>query len=256
MSGTADIARAMGLLIDIGGDATDITCVVMPGEPWSKARPRHTRQGRAYQLPEDKAAERRTREMLNQRLLQPMTGNVAMAAIFYRSSRHRIDADNMLKHIGDAATGVAWHDDSQVTAILGVVELDSERPRTVAAFAAHESTMTRGTDWTKPCQKCGKAFIVNPKYTMRKYCGSACAGRDYSLAEHVPCAHCGQPFRRRTTAQTLCSEDCRYAARRDQLRGQAQPMSRCLVCDKELTHRRGGSCRDCWRAQIASAVLS
>lgn len=242
-----ELVEAGRLVVAVGGDESDVQMLLIEGEPWSKARPRHTRNGRTYQKEDDRAAEMRTRNIFADKLLQPMTGNVALAAIFYRSSLHRIDADNMLKHVCDSANGVAWHDDSQVTAIVGVVELDRERPRTLIALAPHTSTMTRGTDWTKVCIRCGDTFVVNPKYTMRKHCGDECAGNRGALAEPVPCAYCGKPFRRRTTAQALCSETCRHDDRNGRRRASAKPLSQCSTCGVQLDHRRGGRCRACWK---------
>ena len=248
-----DLVTVIGLVIAAGGDDSDIRSVRIDGDPWSKGRPRHTRQGRTYTRPEDVAAEARTRTALANVVPEPMTGNVAMAAIFYRPNRQRIDADNMLKHICDSATGVIWHDDSQATAVLGVVELDAEHPRTLLAFAPHDSTLGRGTDWTHNCVVCSAPFVVNPRYTMRRFCGDACAATVRSpLAAPVPCAQCASPFRRKTSAQTMCSKACRDTSRQNAPRSNGKPYSRCGRCDTQLTHRRGGICRACFLTSPAA----
>lgn len=248
--GAEDLLRASSLVVAAGGDNYDVMLARLDGDPWSKSRPRHTRTGRTYSLPEDRDAEARTAARLREVAREPASGNVALACIFYRSNRQRIDADNLLKHVCDAANGVLWHDDSQVTAVLGVIELDPAHPRTVVAVAPHFSTLGRGADWTSICARCGREFVVNPKHTAAKYCGRDCSNqaRGHVLMEPVPCATCQQPFRRKTTAQRFCCMDCRSAALRGVPRERLDK-SRCLHCDRLLSHRRGGLCRDCWRTR-------
>lgn len=74
---------------------------------------------------------------------RPFTGNVGLVCLFFRPDRQRIDVDNLLKHVCDAANGVLWVDDTQCTAIAGVIGLDRDDPRTVIAVGVHESTMIR-----------------------------------------------------------------------------------------------------------------
>ena len=64
---------------------------------------------------------------------------------FYRSTRQVVDLDNLLKHLHDAAEGVIWVNDCQITA-YGVIELhlDREDPRTDLAVEIHSgASMTR-----------------------------------------------------------------------------------------------------------------
>jgi Holliday junction resolvase RusA-like endonuclease len=116
--------------------------VVIPGKPAVKSRPRFAR-GRAHSKPEDRAAETRTAWHLKAVVHQPLTGNVGIVCVFYRPDRRVVDADNMVKHVCDAANGVLWRDDSQCTAIAGVVELDAASPRTVIAIGGHNSSLIR-----------------------------------------------------------------------------------------------------------------
>lgn len=249
--GAEDLLRATQLVVAIGGSEHHVQTLRISGAPWSKARPRHTRTGVTYILPADRAAESRTRRTFAETFTKPLTGNVAVAAIFYRPDRQRIDADNLLKHVCDSATGPVWLDDCQVTAIVGIIELDPDCPRTVIAFAAHDSTLTRGSDWTNDCGWCGATFLVASNQPKKKYCGPACSvrgrgGLDLSLP--VPCKQCGEPFRRITTAQVMCSPACRVAAirGRNKARASDRPFSSCATCGAQLAHRRGGRCRVCW----------
>ena len=61
----------------------------------------------------------------------PMTGPVQVEAHFYRQTRGRVDLDNLLKAVLDAATEAGvWVDDSQVRRFTDVsVELGSKEPR-------------------------------------------------------------------------------------------------------------------------------
>ncbi|QFG09085.1 RusA-like Holliday junction resolvase [Mycobacterium phage ThulaThula] len=124
--------------------------LTIPGVPYAKSRPRFTRQGRAFHDPKDKNAERATAVYLRATVRRPYTGNVALACVFYRDTLRRIDADNLLKHVCDAANGVLWVDDCQCTAITGVIDLDRQHPRTVLAIAPHTSGMVRDLSQPKP----------------------------------------------------------------------------------------------------------
>lgn len=77
--------------------------------------------------------------------------------MFWRSSRQVVDLDNLLKHLLDAATGVCWVNDCQVTA-YGFTELrlDIENPRTWLQIRLdHEASLLRHYDPTT-----GKAIPV------------------------------------------------------------------------------------------------
>lgn len=252
----SDIYRAMELLRLVGGDPSKVTAVVMPGAPYSKSRPRFSRNGRTYVKAADRAAEDMTAWRLRQAIDQPSTGNVAMVCIFIRPNRQRIDVDNMLKHVCDAANGIVWLDDSQCTALLGVAELDEDNPRTIVAFTNHTSTLSRGSDATKDCERCGRPFNIVGITKGRKFCSKECSNLARSgswLVEPVPCAECGKSFKRITKTQKLCSPECRTAQIRGRNKGRGKPLSTCAECGKELAHTRGGRCRDCWRANPSGA---
>jgi Holliday junction resolvase RusA-like endonuclease len=127
---------------------------VLPWEPWPKTRPRISaaRPGKAprtHQDPEDKKAEDRTREFLRIEYAGPvLTTNVRLSVFFFRSSRQVVDLDNLVKHLEDAATGVLWVNDCQVTA-FGPTELhlDREHPRTHLWVEPHtDASLLRSYD--------------------------------------------------------------------------------------------------------------
>lgn len=144
-----DLAEGLGI---VRGDR--LAYVVIPGPPWSKSRPRFTRNGRTYQPAGDRDAEERTGSFLKKAVPEQFPGNVGMVCLFYRPNHQRIDADNLLKHVCDSGNGILWKDDSQCTGILGILELDAENPRTVVVVGEHTSTLTRGVDDTVPCAIC------------------------------------------------------------------------------------------------------
>lgn len=254
----SDVDRMLEMFSALNlGQSDSMAMVTVPGAPWSKSRPRFTKTGRSYAKPEDRDAEERTASYLKRVVKEPYPGNVGMACLFFRPNRQRIDADNLLKHVCDAGNGILWHDDSQCTAIMGVVELDADRPRTVVAIGEHVSTLKRGSDDTVDCRTCGKPIPLSSRMRGHapKTCSQKCrqASLGYpELAELVPCQECGRKFRRRVRTQKLCSETCRTDSIRNKAKRRWVPYSLCMDCGKELAHRRGGRCRDCWKSDVAA----
>lgn len=128
--------------------------LVLPWEPWSKMRPRISKavagkSRRTHQPKEDRDAEDRTREFLKANYPGPvLCTNVRLSVFFFRSSRQTVDLDNLLKHFEDAATGICWVNDCQVTA-YGPTELhlDRDAPRTHVWIEPHtEATLLRDYD--------------------------------------------------------------------------------------------------------------
>lgn len=176
-----DGERLMGLLRAMGCSRDAIaTLVIIEGEPWSKMRAQHARRGRhvmTYQPKEDEAAEAATGHQLRRAVDGPLTGNVAVAAIFYQSDRRTHDYDNFLKHVGDSGNKIVWLDDCQITAGAGIVELDADNPRMVIAIAPHVSSMKRGTDNVATCPACGEVFNLEGKPATVRFCGTTCAAK-------------------------------------------------------------------------------
>lgn len=260
--GDLDRALDMYQLLAAGGDDEEMLFTVLEGPPPSKARPRFGKGKRVYSTAEMRAAEEKTSWQIKRAMhgRGPMTGNVSLGCVFFRPNLQRIDADNLLKHICDAANGVLWIDDSQVTAVLGMVELDRDNPRTIMVVGKHTSTLKRGTDGAYPCAVCEKPILPSDSSGKNSVtCSPACATirKGYkSLAVEIPCPQCGVMFRRKTAAQKLCSETCRADSMTGRNRLRAVPRSRCLDCDAQLAHHRGGRCRGCWRASLKAHVSS
>lgn len=110
--------------------------VVIEGQPLPAARPRVTKKG-TYTPKPNRIHEEAVTWEIRLALRQPHKGtvtfseHVAVYVVFYRRDRHRVDADNLLKLVLDAATKAgAWHDDSQVTYFSVRLRVDPKRPRT------------------------------------------------------------------------------------------------------------------------------
>lgn len=240
---TDDLERAMQLLEALCPQHT-VNVVRLDGEPASKARPRFTSRGKPYTPVKTTEHENRIAERLEK--LDPYPGNVAIACIFYRSSRQRIDSDNMLKAVLDGATKAkVWEDDSQVTAVVGIVDYDPDNPRTIIGLGHHTNTgMTRGDDAKVACEACGKLFFPGGKRREHaRWCSRECAA---ILREPIQCPSCGRDFKRRSGNQKYCSGACRGSAqsRKASLRTHCSKGHE-LTKDNTYTHGNMRRCRKC-----------
>lgn len=207
----SDNERAKRLIEALCPMTDEMRFTVIAGAPHSKFRHRHTKSGRAYMLASDRNAERETAFWLKRICHSPLHGNLALGCVFFRPNRQRIDCDNMLKHVCDAANGVLWHDDSQVTTILGVVEYDPINPRTIVAIGQHESTLIR------------------------------------DIATPIDCAHCGKSFVRKKNGQSICSKACRSEWQVGRNRSRATVLDpKCQVCGAPVSRPEVQRCRSCW----------
>ena len=248
-SGPKQLAPALDLLAAIRsgreGDDDALIALVHPGEPVSKARARFTRHGHAYTPQRTSASEQSLayafRGVTKGRTLE---GNIAIVAVFYRATYQRVDADNLMKLVMDAATKArVWNDDSQVTAQAAVIELDHENPRTVIALGRTDSTMVRGArTYTKACARCGVEFTVDAKAYRRVYCKPKCA----QPRVKARCARCGTEFARGAAGQRYCSKKCVQA---DPLVRQkiaaSRPHATCVDCGGRVSRREYIRCSNC-----------
>ncbi len=98
------------------------------------------------------------------------------------------DADNILKAIGDALNGIAWHDDSQVATacVFKRYCLDGEREETmVEVTPMHNASVSISGD--------------EPEYAPRSCSASSCCGSGVKIAgsdegtHWYECLSCGKP---------------------------------------------------------------
>lgn len=137
----ADRDRALALLTALGG-VGEAAVLTIPGEPVPKPRARHG-HGQTFASAKQRDAEAVVGMALRGAFDRPLDGNVALVSLFFRSSRQRVDRDNLDKLVCDAANGILVADDCQITGGAQLLELDRDNPRTVLAVAGHESTLTR-----------------------------------------------------------------------------------------------------------------
>lgn len=231
-------------------DLTAAVVVTIEGEPRSKARPRFTSTGKPYSDPIQKANQEYLAACLLPHFPKPLAGNLAVAAVFYRSTRQPIDTDNMLKQLLDSGKNLCWGDDRQVTAVAGIAHLDRDRPRIEVAIAPHESTLIRYDAEPMACQKCGKGFTprhrspchgdVKPKYCSRK-CASHTRAED--LTAEANCRQCTNLFRRKYAGMVFCSDDCRLLSLNAKV---VRIKAVCMKCGKKVSRKEYRTCRDCW----------
>jgi Holliday junction resolvase RusA-like endonuclease len=142
-----DIMLALGrlrCLVQAEAQLGDAHGFAQLGAPVPKARARTVRGG-SYTPPRTKAAQEALAWAFKGACRRPpLSGNVALLAIFYRPDMQVLDTDNLLKMVLDAGTQAGmWKDDCQVTALAGLVEYDKAKPRTVVAWFPYVSTMQR-----------------------------------------------------------------------------------------------------------------
>lgn len=224
---------------------------VHEGAPVSKSRARWNRkQGRFYTPEKTQTAEEAMSWSFTTAVRErPWSGNVALAAVFFRPNQQRIDADNLMKLVLDAGTKAgAWSDDSQVTHQVSVIELDAARPRTVVALAPVTSTLDRGRDIELICEICKEPFIRDRILLARrrpKVCSKICLQTlRASKLTTARCARCGTKFQRRKAAQRYCSHPC--ALSHEGLLRRREP-SKCQVCGEAVSRPEYLNCNRCRR---------
>lgn len=114
-----------------------MTTLTIPGEPTPKGRPRFScikGKPHTYTPAKTLAAEQEIGWHLRSAHSGPaMTGDVHVAVTFYCKSKTS-DADNLLKCLLDAANGIVFEDDRQVTSVHLKLIRVAKDPHTVVQF--------------------------------------------------------------------------------------------------------------------------
>lgn len=247
----SDIERGRAMFRFLCPNSNFMKYMVIPGEPYSKARPRFTKSGKVYSPQKQKDNEEFLSWHFRNNFKEPLTSNLAVGCIFYRSNHQRIDVDNMLKNVMDAANGIIYVDDCQVTAKLGIVEFDSKNPRTVIVIGEHDSTLERFMDKSLVCPTCKQRFEARTPFWVNKtkFCSRECAShsRGENLKSLVRCLNCKKEFKRKTSAQKYCSEACRidiFTLKNKSKR--IHPEAKCRECGGKVSRPEYVRCRKCW----------
>lgn len=96
-------------------------CIIVPGRPVPKARPRLAVRGRTayvYTPPETVAYQEFVRMCALTRFRKPIEGPVGMRIALYFAGKRTPDLTNVVKAIEDGMTGVAYMDDGQVKCLI------------------------------------------------------------------------------------------------------------------------------------------
>ena len=120
----------------------DLTWLTILGEPRPKERPRFG-GGRVFSSKTQMADQKRLQHGMSLAFDEPLDGTIAIACLFYRSTQHHVDVDNLLKQVMDAAKGIIWHDDAQVTASWPALEVDREYPRIAIGVVPYQCSVRR-----------------------------------------------------------------------------------------------------------------
>jgi Holliday junction resolvase RusA-like endonuclease len=222
--------------------------LTVPGEPRSKARPRFTGNGGVYSDKQQKAHEELLEWHLRLAFKQPFEAGVGVGMTFFRSNRQRIDLDNLVKAVLDAANGVAFVDDVQVVELAARIDLDPRNPRTVILIEPKKTSMPRGNecDEERTCPTCNKAFTFRAKIKPI-HCSRACASKARRKLIELSCLHCGKAFKPGSSYQKLCSPSCRSASLKAKRKAKARPAGHCEDCGKETSKPSYKRCRACWK---------
>lgn len=99
------------------------------GNPLPKQRPRSSK-GRFYSpsTPEEQRIAAHLEAQMDYKA--PSSEDVSITVRFYRANKRRVDLDNLLKLVLDAANGVIWEDDFSVKQIQARMSIDKNHPRT------------------------------------------------------------------------------------------------------------------------------
>lgn len=225
--GIADWDRVCSILAAVAPKASEVVMLTIPGDPKSKARPRVNPRGGVWT---DSAAEE---EAVAMRLrvargsTPSMTDGVAFAAVFFRNTRQRRDVDNMLKLVLDAATKAGiWVDDRQVVALIAVEEWDAKHPRTLAAWAPHETSFPMRPP-RKVCETCHEEFLISYGGYAKRFCSRACKATQIRQEKVRPGQGQGP---------------------------KGQPATACRDCGKPVSKRSYIRCRACWAKARTAGV--
>jgi len=114
-------------------------CLIIPGRPVPKGRPRFTRTGHAYTPRTTKVYEQKIRDICTEHFDEPITEAVSVDFKFYLTGKRPGDLDNYCKGTLDGLQPSALADDSQV------YRLTAERIAVTKASEQRTEVIIRGS---------------------------------------------------------------------------------------------------------------
>lgn len=243
--------------------------IEMEGNPIAHERPRATRSGKFYTPKKTRdykeslawAIKLKTQDLDYKDNAESIYG---VQAIFYRSTRQRIDLDNLLKMVLDAITQSGfWTDDSKVCEISAQIEKAQANPRAYFIVYLYNSTNYVETitnyKFQEKCAYCGKPLEKFKSYpsSKRKYCSVECSNQSRRIK--LKCAYCGKDFEipkshlRQTTKKgktymrSFCSRGCSlaYWGQLKRKKGKESDKWICTVCGGRVSRKEYKRCRGC-----------
>lgn len=158
-----DFDELMRLFRFLSPDAPFVKVLGIGGQPFPQQRARSgvTPTGKrvTHTSREQQARTDLTRTFLSYAFDEPLDGTLLLVALFFRKDQTVVDVDNLIKHLKDAAKGVCWWDDCQVTQEYGRVHMDRENPRTVMALGHVPSNIDRVSHYRPKPKKKGKRHV-------------------------------------------------------------------------------------------------
>lgn len=105
-----------------------------------------------------------------------LTGNIALALVFFLDHHRQVDVDNLEKLVLDAGNDSGlWRDDSQVTLVYKHASYSSEFPRTEIEIQAYdEPYLKRGRRHWPVCCECQQPFHPKTRKTQPRACSKEC----------------------------------------------------------------------------------
>lgn len=211
-------------------------------EPLSKARPRFGGSGKVYTPAKTVAYERALALHMRQAMAgrAPVATRVGLACVFHRKNNQRVDCDNMIKAVSDAANRIIWIDDMQCVEIYARLHRNSERPRVVMIFYGIDEVHGQ------PCAHCKKVFR-RPPSLMGDCCSVACSQQTKRI--DVICKHCGKTFSQPQSlaarSKGYCSRECGMIALANRKKANGRDKWICADCGGHVTRKEYEVCRGC-----------
>lgn len=217
--------------------------LVFDGNPCSKARPRFGK-GHAFNTDRTTAYEKALGVAMAAALKSERgdaESRFAIRCFFFRANRQRIDADNLLKSVSDAANRLVFRDDSQVSEIMARVFLASERPRSeIVIFRIEDPNAS------PKCLRCG-VLIKSYRSYQRKFCSTACWSATHRT--QAACAFCEKEFTlplSQLKASRCCSRSCAMKlVRRRKHAHNGRHLWVCSDCGGSVSRKEYKRCRSC-----------
>lgn len=230
-------------------ESSIVATVSIDVDPQSKSRPIFSK-GRAYTPDKTRQYEKMLAFNFRASLTRQPTASdrFGVRAVFRKETLQRIDVDNMLKAVFDAANDVVWLDDSQCVEVMGKVLRGAPSARIDVVFY-----LLPDPSPTYLCPKCNIRFRVKRSRSKNGppvYCGQECfrAAQTDAYVD-MKCRQCDGEFELCQSLAKLsagfCSKTCSlrfYGALR---KAAGSDTWKCQDCGSAVTRKEYEVCKHC-----------